>query len=398
MVIRFLIADAYPVGGTIRTTFMTAGQLAERHEVEVVSVYRHADQPSLELDPRVRLRVLTDLRPEAVRRVMRPAVERPSRLIHDEDVRYARFNLLTDAALLRFLRTTRDGVLVGTRPGLNLAIARHVSRRVVRIGQDHMNLKAYRPGLLRAMAERYPRLDAVSALTEGTAAGYRELLRGEGRVLCIPNPAPPALRRRSSLDSRIVVAAGSLVRRKGFDRLLKAWARVAPGHPGWKLRIFGSGPAEPDLEGLIDALGIRGSARLCGHTPRLLEELEGASLFAMASRREGFPMVLLEAMSVGVPVVAFDCPTGPSDIVSDGVDGHVIANGRARLFAEALAGLMTDADRRGRFGAAALAKMSDYRIDAIGERWEAVFDELAAAKRGGIRALRRGGPRARGRG
>lgn len=398
MVIRFLIADAFPVGGTIRTTFMTAGQLAEHHEVEVVSVYRHADQPSLELDPRVRLRVLTDLRPAAVRRIVRPAADRPSRLIHNEDVRYSRFNLLTDASLLRFLRSTRNGVLVGTRPGLNLAIARHAPRRVVRIGQDHMNLKAYRPGLLSAMADRYPRLDAVTALTEGTAAGYRELLGPKGRVLCIPNPAPPAPGRRAALDSRIVVAAGTLVRRKGFDRLLKAWARLAPHHPGWQLRIFGSGPAGPDLEGLIDALGIRGSARLCGHSPRLIEELAGASLFAMTSRREGFPMVLLEAMSVGVPVVAFDCPTGPRDIVSDGVDGHVIANGRARLFAEALGGLMADPDRRRRFGAAALAKMTDYRIDAIGERWEAVFGELAAAKRGGARGLRRGGPRARARG
>ena len=170
MVIRFLIANAFGVGGTVRTTFMLAGELAREHDVEVVSVYRHANTPSLALDPRVHLRVLTDLRPSALGRLRQSAADRPSRLIHPDDVRYPRFNLLTDAALLRFLKSVRDGVLIGTRPGLNLAIARHGRPEAIRIGQDHMNLD-YRPGLLEAMADSYPRLDAVSALTQGTAAG-----------------------------------------------------------------------------------------------------------------------------------------------------------------------------------------------------------------------------------
>jgi len=397
MVIRFLIAHAYSVGGTIRTTFTTAGGLAENHEVEVVSVYRLADEPSLELDPRVRLRVLTDLRQGAVGRAVRPAVGRPSRLIHPDDARHPMFNLLTDAALLRFLRSTRDGVLVGTRPGVNLAMARHARRRVIRIGQDHMNLDGYPPGLLSAIADRYPRLDAVTALTEGTAAGYRKLLGSGTRVACIPNPAPPEPGRRAALDSRIVAAAGGLTRRKGFDRLLKAWARLAPDHPDWRLRIFGNGPARDELEQVIDDLGIRRSARLCGHSPRLLDELADASVFAMTSRNEGFPMVILEAMSVGLPVVAYDCPTGPRDIVSDGVDGHVVPNGRTRLFAEALGGLMEDVERRHRFGAAALETVEQYRIEAIVARWEALFGELLAARRGSPTGSRHGGATARAR-
>ena len=176
MVIRFLIANAFSVGGTIRTTFMTAGQLANDHEVEVVSAYRMEAKPALELDPRVRLRVLTDLRPAAIGRMQRPAARRPSRLIHRADIRHPRFSLLTDASLLRFLRSVREGVLIGTRPGLNLAIARHARRQVIRIGQDHMNLD-YPPGLLEAIAGSYPRLDAVTALTKGTAAGIPRVAR-----------------------------------------------------------------------------------------------------------------------------------------------------------------------------------------------------------------------------
>ena len=398
MVIRFLIANAYSVGGTIRTTFMTAGQLARDHEVEIVSVYRFAKAPGLELDPRVRLRSLTDLRPGSLGR-RKWAAEMPSRLITRHDSRYHRFNLLTDAALLRFLRGVRGGVLIGTRPGLNLAIARHAHRSAIRIGQDHMNAEGYRRGLLEAIAADYPALDAVTALTEDTAKRYRELMGPGGRVVCIPNAAPAnAGSRRAQPGSRVIMAAGGLTRRKGFDRLLTAWALLAPDHPDWSVEIFGGGPEHEALDARVQQLGLSRSVRLRGYSRTLIDEFTRASVFAMTSRREGFPMVILEAMSVGLPVVAYDCPTGPRDIVSDGVDGYVVPDGRTRLMAEALGRLMDDDDRRRRFGDAALEKAERYQLEAIGARWEELFGELAAARRSGPRARLRAGAIARARG
>ena len=399
MLIRFLIANAYSIGGTIRTTFMTAGQLARDHEVEIVSVYRFANEPGLELDPRVRLRTLTDLRPESIGRRRRWAADRPSRLIHLDDSRHPRFNLLTDVALMRYLRGVRGGVLIGTRPGLNLAIARHADTSAIRIGQDHMNAEGYRAGLLEAIAADYPALDAVTALTEGTADRYRELMGPGGRVVCIPNAAPDNdVGRRAQPGSRVIMAAGGLTRRKGFDRLLRAWALLAPDHPDWSVEIFGDGLEHDALEARVHRLGLRRSVRLRGHSPRLMDELTRGSLFAMTSRREGFPMVLLEAMSVGLPVVAYDCPTGPRDLVSDGVDGYVVPDGRTRLMAEALGRLMDDDDRRRRFGDAALEKARSYELAAIAGRWEELFGELAAARRSGPTARRRAAATARVRG
>ena len=399
MLIRFLIANAYSVGGTIRTTFMIAGRLARDHEVEIVSVYRFASEPGLELDPRVRLRTLADLRPGSIGRARKLAADRPSRLIHRDDSRYFRFNLLTDVALMRYLRGVRGGVLIGTRPGLNLAIARHAHRSAIRIGQDHMNAEGYPTGLLAAIAEHYPALDAVTALTEQTADRYRELMAPGGRVVCIPNAAPDNHgSRRARSDSRIIMAAGGMTRRKGFDRLLRAWALLAPDHPDWSVEIFGHGEQLDALDKRVQRLGLRRSVRLPGHTPNLLEELTRASVFAMTSRREGFPMVLLEAMSVGLPVVAYDCPTGPRDIVSDGVDGYVVPDGRTRLMAEALERLMDDDDRRRRFGAAALEKAERYELGALAGRWEELFGELEAARRSAPTARRRGAATARVRG
>jgi glycosyltransferase involved in cell wall biosynthesis len=382
--------NAFAVGGTIRTTFTTAGELAERHDVEIVSVIRRRTDPPLPLPAGIRLRALTDLRPETLERVAasrRPgarcrawAAGRPSRVMSPYDVRYRNFNLLTDANLLRYLLSVRDGVLIGTRPAINLAIARLVAPSVVRVGQDHMNLRSYHPALRRQIRDAYPRLDLVTSLTAADAEAYRKLLRGRTRVECMPNGVADLGTRRAPLDAKVVIAAGRVTRQKGFDRLLPVWARVAEQHPGWELRIFGSGSATRRLRRQIARLGIADSAHLMGFTPRLHEELAEASVYVMSSRREGFPMVLLEAMGVGLPVVSFDCPTGPRDIVREGVDGHVVPNGDRDALAAALSGLMADPGRRKAYGAAAVERVRDYDIVRIAARWESLFAEAAAAK------------------
>jgi glycosyltransferase involved in cell wall biosynthesis len=383
--------NAFAVGGTIRATFTLAGELAKRHDVEIVSVYRkRAAAPALPVPPGVRLRTLTDLRPATLRRqplVRRWLHARRSLLFTSYDHRYPNFSLLTDVALLRFLASVRDGVLIGTRPGLNLVIAHLASESVVRVGQDHMNLDTYNPGLRARIAEAYERLDLLSTLTERDAADYRELLGDRPRVECFPNPAPDLGGRRATPDAKVVIAAGRLTRQKAFGRLVDAWGEVARRHPDWRLRIFGEGPKRRRLERRIRQLGIDDSARLEGFTDHLPDELARASLFVMTSRREGFPMVLLEAMSVGLPVVSVDCYTGPSDIVTDGVDGRIVPEDDRPALVEAMSELMADDAKRRAFGEAALEAAGRYELGRIAARWEQRLGELSAAKRGRPRSI-----------
>jgi glycosyltransferase involved in cell wall biosynthesis len=384
--VRFLIMNAFAVGGTIRATFTLAGELAKRHDVEIVSVYRlRTADPALRVPDGVRLRTLTDLRAPTLERqhaLRRWLYGQRSRLFSSNDIRYRNFSLLTDVALLRFLASVRDGILIGTRPGLNLAIAHLASESVVRVGQDHLNLKTYHPGLRANMRAAYGRLDLLSTLTERDAAAYRRMLGDRPPVECFPNPAPDVGGRRASHDDKVVVAAGRLTRQKAFDRLIDAWADVAPRHPDWQLRIFGEGPKRPTLERRIERHGIADSAHLMGFTDRLHDELARASLFAMTSRVEGFPMVLLEAMGVGLPVVSVDCYTGPSDIVTDGVDGRIVPEEDRPALVKAMGELMADEERRRAFGAAALEAADRYDLGRIAARWEERLTELSAAKRG----------------
>ena len=377
--------NAFTVGGTIRATFTLAAELAKRHDVEIVSVYRlRASAPSIPVPPGVRLRTLTDLRTATLER--HPARRRlhglRSRLISPQDYRYENFSVLTDAALLRFLASVRDGVLIGTRPGLNLAIAHLVPDSVVRVGQDHVNLASYSSGLRFQMTEAYGRLDLLTTLTERDAADYRALLGDQPPVECFPNPAPDAGGRRAGLDAPVVIAAGRLTEQKGFDRLLDAWPDVVASHPGWELRIFGDGAEREALERQVEALGIGGSVRLPGFTRTLHDELARASVYVMTSRQEGFPMVLLEAMGTGLPVVSVDCHTGPADIVTDGVDGRIVPEDDRGALVEAMSALMADAGTRRAYGAAAVEAAARYEPGPIAARWEARLGELSAAKTG----------------
>jgi glycosyltransferase involved in cell wall biosynthesis len=392
--IRFLIMNAYTVGGTIRTTFTMAGELAKRHDVEIVSVYRmRSSDPALPVPDGVRLRMLTDLRSPTLDRlassrapgakIRRWAVKQPSRLISSQDYRYDNFSVLTDVNLLRFLATVRDGVLIGTRPGLNLAIAHLIPDQVVKIGQDHVNLASYRRGLRAQIRAVYHKLDLLSTLTEDDAAAYRKLLKGRTRIEVFPNAVPDVGGHRADPEAKVVIAAGRLARQKGFDRLLPAWAEVVKQHPDWELRIFGSGGERDSLQRQIEALGIQDSARLMGFTRQLHEEMSRASLYVLSSRQEGFPMVLLEAMGVGLPVVSVDCETGPRDIVREGVDGHVVPEEDTAALAAAMGRLMGDDAARKAYGAAALETAARYDAAQIAARWEERIAELSATKPGG---------------
>ncbi|HEX5619129.1 MAG TPA: glycosyltransferase family 4 protein [Solirubrobacteraceae bacterium] len=390
--IRFLLMNAYTVGGTIRTTFTMAEELAKRgHDVEIISVYRlRQSDPAIRVPPGVRLRNLTDLTKankerlaagrDPVSRLRSWLVRRPSKLISSNDYRYENFNRLTDVNLLRFLASVKDGILISTRPGLNLLVARLAPGHVVRVGQDHVNLTSYLTGLRVQMKLFYPRLDMVTALTPATAAKYRKMLPKKVRVECFPNAVPDMNGARAELDAKVVIAAGRLTRQKGFDRLLPAWREVAKRHPDWKLVIYGKGREHEALQSQIDELGIGTSARLAGYTSELHEELARASLYVMTSREEGFPMVLIEAMGVGLPVVSVDCNTGPREIITDGVDGYVVPEEDQAALVARMTELMDDPAKRRAFGEAARHVGETYEVSTIADRLEAALAELVAKK------------------
>jgi glycosyltransferase involved in cell wall biosynthesis len=377
--VRFLLLHAYGMGGTIRTTLSIAGHLAQRHDVEIVSLVRRRDEPFFPFPPGVRVTVIDDQRARGRRRLARL----PSLLVHPEDYAYPWAGPWTDWLLLRWLRSLHGGVLVTTRPVFNVLAARLARATVTTLGQEHLHFHSHRPALTADIHASYGQLDALSVLTRLDHDRYGALLaKAATRVIQIPNPLPALDGAPATLDGRVIVAAGRLNWQKGFDLLIRAFATVAARHPDWELRIYGSGPQRTALELLIVEEGLQGRARLMGRTPDLGSALGQASLFALSSRFEGFGMVLIEAMSKGVPVVSFDCPSGPSDIVSDGEDGILVEPENVAALSDALLALIEDPERRRRYGEAAVRKAREYEIGRIGPQWDAVLEDLTRGRSG----------------
>jgi glycosyltransferase involved in cell wall biosynthesis len=386
-----VLFTAYTSGGTTRTVFNQANVLSTGHDVEIASVFRNRETPRFAIGPCVRLVPLTDLRSDGTRLNrpgkprswwLRRVVRLPNPLPHRHDRAFRRWRPVIDLKLLRYFHHRDDGVLLTTRPGLNLLSAYLAPPRLVRVAQDHRNLMSYEPSLRKAIARAYRRLDAVVALTEQDRAAYARALDGAStRVVCIPNGVPPSPTKRASLDAKVVIAAGRLEHSKGFDLLLDAFHMVVAKHPEWRLWIFGAGPLRGDLSTQISRLGLDGRAHLKGTTEHLDELYLAASVFALSSRCEGLPMVMLEAMAAGVPVVAFDCPTGPAEVITHRRSGLLVAAQDVPALAASLCELIEDPVKRKAMGVAALAESERFSIATVCRRWEELLVELTARRR-----------------
>jgi glycosyltransferase involved in cell wall biosynthesis len=306
----------------------------------------------------------------------------PSLLVHPDDWAFAASSPWTDLQLVRKLRSLDGGVLITTRPAFNLIAAKLAPARVVTIGQEHLNFHAHRPGLVSEIRRHYGKLDAVVVLTHEDRGDYRELLAGAPtRVARITNALPRVKGEPARTREKVVLAAGRITWQKGFDMLVDAFVPVAQKHPDWKLHIYGDGVRLARVRKRVIRRGVYNNVFLMGATHRLGELMSRASLFALSSRYEGFGMVIVEAMSKGLPVVSFDCPRGPADIIDDGRDGILVPNGDVEALTAALLELIEDEERRTRYGAAALEKARTYDISAIGARWESLFEELVSPAR-----------------
>ena len=387
--VRFLLRSADAPGGVARSVLAVAGELARTHDVEVLSVFQRRNTPVFPVPDGVRLSYLQDHRRSATeappsgrwwhRLLTGPLRRRRSRLIHPSDTLYEHCTLLTDLALLRALRSMRSGVLVTTRPSLLSAATRVAPRGLALVGQEHMNA-ATRPSALRGLVRRAGgRARALAVLTERDRQDWVEELGGQALpVEVIPNPVPWPVGDEGNERRRVVVAAGRLTRQKGFDRLIEAYPAVAERHPDWRVHIYGEGQERRDLEQLITRSGLTGVVELRGWTGRMADVLSEAAVFALTSRFEGLPMVLLEAFGRGVPVVAFDCPRGPRELVADGVNGFLVDDGDEAAFAETLSRVLADDALRAKLSRGALETAGAYSLDSVGDRWRALLDRVTA--------------------
>ena len=201
-------------------------------------------------------------------------------------------------------------------------------------------------------------------------------------ICVIPNARTFETSLQADLTQHRVLAVGRLDYQKGFDRLIEIWTRVkrspspAPpvgGRDYWQLDIVGCGPLRDELQKQINSHGLQDSVHILAPRTDILSEYLRSSIFAMTSRYEGLPMVLIEAQTVGLPIVAFACPCGPRDIITNDVNGFLIPDDDEKLFAERLTTLMSNEILRQRMGKAAVINSKAYSEERIMQQWQEIF-------------------------
>lgn len=195
-------------------------------------------------------------------------------------------------------------------------------------------------------------------------------------LVVIPNSIPFETTNMASLDSKTVLAVGRYDYQKGFDTLIEIWKKVSALQAGWVLRIVGEGELEDELRSMIVKNNLQDEVFLIPATLNIVEEYLNASILVMTSRYEGFGMVLLEAQTVGLPAVSFNCKCGPGDIIEDGVSGYLIPEGNKTMFADTLLKLMGDKEQRTRMGKKAKMSSARYSKDVVMKQWLSLFENL----------------------
>jgi glycosyltransferase involved in cell wall biosynthesis len=366
--------------------------------VEIASVFRHRAAPTFSIDPRIRLVPLVDLRPGVPRSDLgHPLSGVPAKAFPREESRYRQYSALTDSRVRSWLESSRADVLVGTRPGLNVLLARYAPGGAVKVAQEHLTHDSHSPALRTRLRTEYRRLDALTTVTDEDAAAYRRRLPLPGvPVLAVPDSVPEPVLRPADGSAKVVVAAGRLAPVKRYDLLIDAFEQVVRLHPDWTLRIYGEGGLRATLQERIRRLGLHNNVLLMGPAAPMEAEWVKGSIAASSSNLESFGVSMIEAMRCGLPVVSTACPCGPPEIIRDGVDGRLVEPGSVDGFAAALLDLVGNEEMRARMGRRGREAAARFDPQCVAARYEELFARLLRAQQGCtvLRRLRRTGTRA----
>ena len=228
--------------------------------------------------------------------------------------------------------------------------------------------------IARHLLEMLKRCEKVVVLTHKDAACWK----GYDNIEVIHNVLTNYPEKTTDVADRPkrIIAVGRLHEQKGFDLLIQSWQLIAARHPDWQLVVYGHGGDLQKLQQQLEKAGLTSSMTFAGATDNIYKEYQNSAFYVMSSRYEGWGLVLVEAMSCGLPCVSFDCPYGPSDIIRDGEDGFLVENGNIQQLAEKMELLINNKELRERLGVRARLNAARFTSDNIMPQWTKLFETI----------------------
>lgn len=373
MRIIYCLAGTFNSGGMERIVINKANWLAEHgHEVSIITTEQNGRQNFFPLN-------------EKVTRI-------------DLDVMYSDTNslgvvkkMISRKRLMRKHRKALNTVLLQNKPdivvstfGNEVGFLPFIADGSRKVAEIHFSrwyrLQLNRKGIWRII-DKYltytdyrilKKFDRFICLTEEDKLNWGKL----NNIEVIPNFIEDIVAQTAPLTAKSMIAVGRLSYQKGYERLVKAWKIVADKHPDWRLNIFGGGELKDDLESLIKNVDLNNYIKIHEPTAQILREYVNNSALVLSSRYEGLPMVLLEASSVGLPLISFTCQCGPKDIIMSGYNGLLVNEGDIDGLAEAIIKVIENPELRKEMGKNSLEKSTEYNKEIIMNKWNGLFHSL----------------------
>ena len=357
MNIAFLINDITRFGGTERITSTLANSfLRHGHNVTIISNLREYSQLHFNLDSNIKVLYI------------HPNYKKKGKLL-SRTVEY----LKTIPLLKGILKNNYFDLIIGQSFPMNI-ILYFAKGKAKQIACEHIFYSYYPNKILRAFRIFIYR--NVSAVIVLNTVDYKCFKKHIHTVRLIPNMNYLKVSNpQSSLNNKIIISAGRLNYQKGFDLLIEAMSIVVTKHNDWILHIYGKGACKEELEKQIRSLHLEKNVILKGNSNDLAKAYLDSSLYVLPSRFEGFGLVLIEAASFGLPIVSFDCPSGPSDILKDDL-GILVPNGNVKQLAGAIIRMIEDPQLRMSYARKGEKIVERYDEEKIYPLWNELFHSL----------------------
>lgn len=359
-------------GGIEKCVASLSNILADRYEVEIVCTYKLSDKPAFYIDPRVNIKYLLTEKPN--REEFNSALRHHKYITaFKEGVRGAKILGKRKASMINYITNSDSDVIISTRDLFDDLLGTYGRKECLKIGWEHNHYHdnmRYAENVVRSCSK----LDYLVLVSNSLNAFYNGMLRNTNcKTVFIPNIIEyiPSKEDISDLKSHKMISVGRLSHEKGYLDLIKIFNIIHHDYPDWTLDIIGDGDEREKIEKLIKKDKLEDFVTLHGFQDKdyIYEHLKDSSIYLMTSYTESFGIVLLEAMSEGLPCIAFSSAEGANEIITSGRNGYLIKNRNFGAYIKKVEDLIESYDTRKNIGIEGRKTVFKYSSENISKKW-----------------------------
>lgn len=363
-------------GGIEKSITALANLLVENYEVEIACIYKLYDKSAFNLDPRVNVKYLTKVKPN--KKEIKNAWKNKKYIkLAKEVIKGIKVLHLRKVSMIKYIKKRRVNIIISTRDIFNEWLGEYGRNNVLKIGWEHNH---YHDDLKYAdtITRSAKKLDYLVLVSKSLRNYYRvRLNKTNCKCIYIPNFLDDIPKKCSPLKEERLISVGRLSEEKGYLDLLKIYYVLSKKHPTWHLDIIGDGEEKENLEEYIKTHQLEDKVTLHGFQGKeyIAKMFNQSSIYLMASYTESFGIVLIEAMSHGLPCIAFSSAEGARELIDSGRTGYLIKNRNKRAYIQKIEDLIKDINARKRIGHESRKEIKKYRGEEVVKLWYTILEK-----------------------